>query len=775
MNCLRLEYLESRLTPATPADLLVQPAGEFNWLQATPDGGLIELVFKGNQLTSRTRVGNTWIDEDVLPNDSALPPGSPVFREDIERTTRMAQLLVTPDSTAHVFVPSFAPGASPGEAVLALDHYTHVDGGNWEFEESVAVSGPLGVQSPENIDNVTGAVAADGSIHLIAAMRSALTNGAIRYATNKSGSWQFETVPAPLEPVFILNSGANYSTRYFSVAVDSANAVHIAYTPRFEQENFGRVFSQLIYATNRGGNWGVEPIFAPPDGTGDAGLASSIAVGPGDQVAVASYFVDRVTTGSPASAQLLFHRRTDRGWQAQTVAAQSDGYSAADGPQYTGFSPLLQFDGGVPVITFSDIAAEHIGGSAREYSGQIRTATLSPGGWQLATVFRQANPLANLMLYPVRTVVAGTPVYGGLVASYELDGNRLISDFSGTYQLLELNAPFIAPKGPEAGTPGGKLGAGIVGADAGGGPVVQSYDSTGTRTLQVLAFDAPFTGGVRVAAADFNGDGAVDIVAGTGPGIATRVRILDGVDGRELHSIDPFESSFTGGVYVVAGDLSGDGVPDFVITPDEGGGPRVDIYDGKSFQKLASFFGIDDPNFRGGARAAIGDLSGDGRLDLIVAAGFGGGPRVAAFDGKSLASGLPANLFGDFFAFEESLRNGIFVTSADLDGDGFAELVAGGGPGGGPRITAFAGKSLLANRYVTPVNFFAGSESNRGGVRLAARDVDGDGLVDLLAGSGAAAGSRVTAYRSLNLIAGDTAPSRDFDAFLGFGGGVFVG
>ncbi|MFO0805476.1 MAG: hypothetical protein U0791_20420 [Gemmataceae bacterium] len=44
--------------------------------------------------------------------------------------------------------------------------------------------------------------------------------------------------------------------------------------------------------------------------------------------------------------------------------------------------------------------------------------------------------------------------------------------------------------------------------------------------------------------------------------------------------MDPFEPSFTGGVYLATGDLTGDGIPDLVITPDESGGPRVDIYSG---------------------------------------------------------------------------------------------------------------------------------------------------------------------------------------------------
>ena len=252
--------------------------------------------------------------------------------------------------------------------------------------------------------------------------------------------------------------------------------------------------------------------------------------------------------------------------------------------------------------------------------------------------------------------------------------------------------------------------------------------------------------------------------------------ILDGVTQAQLFSVDPFEASFTGGVYVSAGDVTGDGIPDLAITPDEGGGPRVDVFSGAvGFPKVAGFFGIDDVNFRGGARSAIADMTGDGVADLIVVAGFGGGPRVAGFDGKSL-SGTPQKIFGDFFAFEQTLRNGIFVTAGDLNGDGFADLIAGGGPGGGPRVLAFDGKSLLTNTQVNLANFFGGNVDSRGGIRVAVKDLDGDAQADLVVGSGAAAGSRVTGYLGKNITASGTPPAQfDFDTIAGFNGGVFVG
>ena len=316
------------------------------------------------------------------------------------------------------------------------------------------------------------------------------------------------------------------------------------------------------------------------------------------------------------------------------------------------------------------------------------------------------------------------------------------------------------------------------GSDAGTGGTATLFNPDRSPRFSVTPFGSDFTGGVRTASADFNGDGVADLVVGTGPGRATRVIVYDGVTQAVLFDVAPFESGFTGGVYVAAGDLDGDGKADLAVSPDEGGGPRVRVFGGGSkFAQIADFFGIDDTNFRGGARVAIADISGDGRADLVVAAGFGGGPRVAAFSGTSLSGGVfTSKPFPDFFAFENSLRNGAFVTAGDLDGDGFAELIAGGGPGGGPRVTAFSGKGLLANQQNPVANFFAGDVNSRGGVRLAVKNLDGDNRADLVVGAGSGAGSRVTAYAGKNVgSSGTPAELYAFDAVAGFAGGVYVG
>ncbi|MFO0938840.1 MAG: Ig-like domain-containing protein [Gemmataceae bacterium] len=313
-----------------------------------------------------------------------------------------------------------------------------------------------------------------------------------------------------------------------------------------------------------------------------------------------------------------------------------------------------------------------------------------------------------------------------------------------------------------------------VGMDMGGSQVTL-YNPDQSPRYTITPFEG-FTGGIRTATADFNKDGNADLVVGTGPGRATRVRILDGVTQRELFAVNPFEETFHGGVYLSVGDVTGDGIPDLAITPDKGGGPRVDVFSGAvGFPKLTAFFGIDDPNFRGGARSAISDMSGDGIGDLVVVAGFGGGPRVAGYDGTTLSS-TPKKLFNDFFVFEQTLRNGVFVTAGDLNGDGFADLIVGGGPGGGPRVFALDGQSLKRNEHIQLANFFGGDPSSRGGIRLSVKNLDGDERTDIVVGAGADTGSGVTAYLGKSVPQNGT-PTQEFlfDAFDAFTGGVFVG
>ena len=213
---------------------------------------------------------------------------------------------------------------------------------------------------------------------------------------------------------------------------------------------------------------------------------------------------------------------------------------------------------------------------------------------------------------------------------------------------------------------------------------------------------------------------------GTGPGVPAVARMLD-ASGAERFHVSPFGDSFTGGVVTAVGDLNGDGVPDLITAVDSGGGPRVVVYDGSTGQPFAgplgSFFAF-DPSFTGGVSVAAADLNRAGYDDLIVAAGPGGGPHVEVFDGKTGATRA------SFYAYAPDFTGGVNVSAADLIGDQRAEIITGAGSGGGPAIGVFGADGTTQTR------FYAYDPSFRGGVRVAAGDLTGDSVAEIVTGAG---------------------------------------
>ena len=293
------------------------------------------------------------------------------------------------------------------------------------------------------------------------------------------------------------------------------------------------------------------------------------------------------------------------------------------------------------------------------------------------------------------------------------------------------------PEGDQFGIATGDLdGDGLVELATGGSlPLALVWSPRTNVTMDFFAYSAGFTGGVRVASGDVNGDGIHDLIVGPGAGAVPHVKVFDGRTGQLFHSFFAYDVGFTGGVFVAAGDVNGDGAADIVTGSGAGAGPHVKVFDGRTGGDIRSFFAY-AVSFTGGVHVAAGDLDGDGKAEIVTGAGPGGGPHVKVFDG---ATGAETR---NFFAFDPGYTGGIYVAAHPGSGGllpsgprNFAvSRIVGGGPGGGPHVKVFSGASGAEVGSLSPFGAdFAG------GVTIAVGDVDGDGLAEFLAAASPAA------------------------------------
>ena len=185
-----------------------------------------------------------------------------------------------------------------------------------------------------------------------------------------------------------------------------------------------------------------------------------------------------------------------------------------------------------------------------------------------------------------------------------------------------------------------------------------------------------------------------------------------------------YPADFTGGVTVATGDVTGDGVADVITAPATLGGPVIRVFDGVTGRNVYNFLAY-AADFRGGVFLAAGDVDGDGLADIVTGAGVGGGPHVQVFRGGDFRQ------IRNFFAYDPAFRGGVTVAAGDLTGDGLADLVTSPALGGGPHVKVFDG----SNGFVR-LSFFAFEPSFSGGLNVAVGDTTGDGRNELVVGAG---------------------------------------
>ena len=250
---------------------------------------------------------------------------------------------------------------------------------------------------------------------------------------------------------------------------------------------------------------------------------------------------------------------------------------------------------------------------------------------------------------------------------------------------------------------------------------------------------------------DVDGDGKLDIITANNGGFGSdhtvsvlrNTSVIGSITNNSFAAHVDFDVA-QGPTRVTAGDLDGDGRMDIVAITSEGGGVSVlrntgsiGVMDTNSFAPFVHF--LTGPN---SWDVRIADLDGDGKRDLVSSSYNNGTVSLL----KNISS--PGSLTVNSFAPQVDLNVGtaVFdVAVGDLNGDGKLDLVAAKYSGGA--VAVYQNNStvgvLNSSSFAAPVSFATAT----GPIRLAIGDLDGDGKPDLAAATDAA--SMISVLRNI--------------------------
>ncbi|MCZ6792047.1 MAG: VCBS repeat-containing protein [Planctomycetota bacterium] len=421
------------------------------------------------------------------------------------------------------------------------------------------------------------------------------------------------------------------------------------------------------------------------------------------------------SVGPPQVARDLALADVDGDSRVDLVTGHSDGFSVFYGDGNGVFDQRVAQ--AAPGISLRSVAVGDIDGD-----GTLDLVGGDPDGGQVI-VARQITPEAFELVSPapLDPLLFRTPVE---IRTADLDGNGRTD-----VVVADTGRPFDAD------------GAGLIVclADSEG-----AFSSDVVRPLDPQAAAAAIPR--AVALADLDADGLIDLIS-VDDGSRELVIYLQDRAGNFSASADVIAAA-TPDVLgrpqaFAAGDVDGDGRLDVSVLSVSD--PRVTVVLPRDDDVDLVGHGFSGANvLLGAVRLAVGDIDGDGRLDLAT----------ADFDSDSV-SVLLQDAFGVFTGIQslrsEGLRGPESVALADLDGDGRLDVVTAGRISGD--VVWFAQRPTGDFSAAVPVGDLAPGVQLMSPLALVAADVDADGLVDVV----------VPGHQSENLVIFYQSPKGGFE------------
>jgi len=198
-----------------------------------------------------------------------------------------------------------------------------------------------------------------------------------------------------------------------------------------------------------------------------------------------------------------------------------------------------------------------------------------------------------------------------------------------------------------------------------------------------------------------------------------------------------------------------------VAVPGSAGQPtEVKVYDGNGDRLIATVAPF--PGFDGMPSIAMGDVDNDRVLDLIVGAGKGHAPEIVVYSGKAIGD---TSAFGTelarFAAFDPTARGGISVAAAQIDGSTADNIIVGSAPGVASEVKVFAWPLPPPGDVPVVFSSFSPYGDDQSGVTVSAGFVDfGTGRYSIVTapGPGSAAEVKVFNFPLLSPIGGEKTP-----------------